>query len=120
MNSITIEQRLPSARDPNGRKHWRDIGKGARVERDAAALEWRAKLGTCPAPKWLAASLEITWYYKDKSRMPDLDNMVARCKPLWDGMEDAGIMLNDKGIKNLVLHRFVGEPRVVLTVTGTK
>lgn len=55
--------------------------KGA--TRRAAYLEAMKVLNYMPQRNFPARKLEVFWYYKGK--MPDVDNVVTRLKPLIDG-----------------------------------
>lgn len=104
---------------PNARVHWR---KRAKAAADARAL---AKLAAW-ASGWLPASVPTDgrlhlWidFYPPTRRLPDDDNMLARCKPYRDGIADA-LGIDDK---RFVSHPYVRDtPRkggqVVFRITG--
>lgn len=59
--------------------------KGA--TRRAAYLEALKVMNYMPQRNFPAKKLDVIWFYK--GRMPDVDNVVARLKPLIDGCCDA-------------------------------
>lgn len=83
--------RAPRADEgPNGRS-WR--------RRARAAQEWRALVATAleqlgdGAPRWQRAAVAYTAY--TRGRAMDRDNLVAVCKPVLDGLVQAGVLPDD-------------------------
>jgi Holliday junction resolvase RusA-like endonuclease len=94
---IRIEGRPPT---PNARRHWHLIARDNAVWKDTAkkvaeqaVAEWEAKHGL----RWRTvrrASVSVAFGLPDKRRR-DLDNLIASCKPLIDGIVDAGVIVDD-------------------------
>jgi len=103
---------------PNGRVHWARKAKAAKGARELS-------LGEALAAGWKGAPLPEgrlhLWidFYPPTRRLPDDDNMLARCKPYRDGIADA-LGIDDK---RFVSHPYVRDtPRkggqVVFRITG--
>jgi crossover junction endodeoxyribonuclease RusA len=82
---------------PNARSHWAVTMKHKKAARAEAYYQARIGLKTAP-PRWTKATVKITWYSKT-ARHPDADNALASCKAYWDGLQDAGVVANDRGIR---------------------
>jgi len=54
-------------------------------------VAWYAK--KAKIPKMVKVSLNITWYEPHKKRNPD--NVQAAVKYIWDGLVNAGVLIND-------------------------
>ena len=76
----------------NSRVHW------AKRAQDTKADRWYAQLeGELIAPTMmLRPRLEITW--RGRGRLPDVDNVIGRCKAYIDGLTDAGWWSDDSDI----------------------
>ena len=105
----------PAALSPNSRGHWRERQRAAKASRQLAWAE-AIKAG------WVAPTSERIhlWivFEPPTKRMPDDDNMLARCKGYRDGIADA-IGVDDK---RFVSHPFVKSEsfkggRVIVTMT---
>ena len=76
----------PSCLSPNSRAHWRVKAKAAaKARRDAAIACQAAGVRALP---WDAMQVAITFCAPTR-RPYDLDNALARCKSLLDGVADA-------------------------------
>lgn len=87
----------------------------ARKKREAARqARWAAKIAGMKAiraqavgrrqkPKLLYASAGITRHYQPPAKPLDPDNLKAMLKSTWDGLQDAGLLADDK-------HLVVGHP----------
>lgn len=64
--------------------------------RNSAYLRALRALATVPNRYFPAKSVEVTWYYKGTK--PDVDNVVARLKPLIDGCAMA-FGINDRDLE---------------------
>lgn len=116
---ITITLPIPAAcLNPNRAEHWRTKGK-ARAQQRADAFAWSTSKFPGAGPKWERARVMLRWFAKDSHRIPDIDNAIASIKGALDGMTDAGVMLNDRGIEGIDVWRVVdkAKPRVEITVT---
>jgi Holliday junction resolvase RusA-like endonuclease len=112
---ITVTVGTPSRlMNPNSRCHWgvkAKATKRARVEAWAAAqvamYEANVKGG------WKEATAEVHWYARD-SRRRDKDNCLSSLKATFDGLVDAGLLVDDNAITHLPLIIFVDpkNPRV--------
>ena len=67
---------------------------------------------------WKKARVLITWE-AIHSMAPDPDNIVASMKAAFDGMQDAGVVVNDRGIwpERPVIVKNRPWPQVVLTIS---
>ena len=118
MNSVTITLPIPpTCLNPNGRAHW--AGKHrARADQRAAAFNYATCQYTGPGPMWKRARLTLRWFAKQDNRIPDIDNAIASVKGAIDGLADAGVLLNDRGIEGVDVWRVTdgANPRIVLEV----
>ena len=121
---VTFTIAIPDkALSPNARVHWAKKAAAAKKARHAArwiAVEaWGRVAPRHDAPKWPAAVLDISAYWKDKRSLRDDDNLIGSLKPHRDGLADAGLVENDKGLRVGVITQAVDKdnPRIVLTVT---
>ncbi len=76
----------PRELSPNGRVHWRAKARSAQSVRRAAMVWAQTATHYARVPNFLPKSYRIVWHYK--GRMPDDDNVVARCKAALDGCCD--------------------------------
>lgn len=94
--------------------------KQAKVARERARAEVErvlADAGIAP-PRWVKASYVAT-LCKLTNTWPDPDNFMASLKAYLDGIADAGIVLNDRGLwpERPVFKKVTRFPRVEITVT---
>jgi crossover junction endodeoxyribonuclease RusA len=96
MSAAQTQQRLviamphpPASLSPNGRAHWSERGRDAKWWRTLAKAKTRME----GQEGWPAASMHIFWLFA--GRQPDDDNVIARCKPIRDGIADAGLVADD-------------------------
>jgi Holliday junction resolvase RusA-like endonuclease len=98
--SITITIGIPhKALSPNEKPHWAAKAKKVKAARSKAWLLAQTEIvcSKSPAPQWVHAISTVVWYSRTKRR-PDPDNANAMLKPTFDGMCDAGVVLNDKNL----------------------
>lgn len=81
---------------PNARPHWRAKAKHVAAARASAEMHARAACNT--APKWKRARVTLRWI-RATARTADVQNLIAWIKPHIDGIEDAGIIENDRGLE---------------------
>lgn len=115
---VVIEIQTPNrVLSPNARAHWRIVAKAKAALRAEAASLARSALGIDPDPLWKSAVVYVTWYTKTKRR-PDEDNARSSLKAAFDGLEDAGVLDNDRGLRHEPMEFAVDKlnPRVVLRV----
>ena len=109
----------PKGLSPNDRMHW--AWKAAAVKKYRS---WSAAATTeqlCKNPKyrgWAAAKVQPVFYFKDKRRR-DRDNLAATLKAAYDGLVDAGLLVDDEGLVPLPPEIGVDRenPRVELILT---
>lgn len=70
---------------------------------------------------WERARVDVTAYHKTLS-FKDPQNIIAQLKASIDGVEDAGVIVNDAGLEWGIVDRQkdAANPRVVLTFTEVK
>jgi hypothetical protein len=99
---ITLQLPIPEkALWPNDRINAFVKRQAIRRARHAAvyeAMRCLTDLGMTRGPKWERAKYYVT-LYKTTTRFPDEDNLIAALKPYLDGIQDAGIVRNDKGLR---------------------
>lgn len=124
MNSLTITIPLPpKGLGQNGRSHWARKAKATKGYRKAA---WAAAMNAMQregvtAPGWLKASVQVTAYYPTFNA-PDPTNLLDRLKACFDGIEDSGLIANDKGLwpERPVILKDAVNPRIELTIKEEK
>ena len=86
----------PQSLRPNFRGHWARKSTAASALRKLA--KWRAMEALAGAVlNWKKATVLITWE-STTARHPDPDNIIASLKSAFDGLQDAGVVLNDSGL----------------------
>ena len=98
--SIYVTISLPAkALWPNQRGHvmvYRRCAKRYRAEAGwAARIEWRS-MGS--GASWKEAKVRPVFYWPDK-RSRDKDNALAAIKSALDGLQDAGVIVDDAGLR---------------------
>ena len=89
---------------PNRKLHW---ALKATAARNARTTAWAIAYGADWSHQISACMARVTFYPPDKRRR-DLDNLLRACKPYWDGMVDAGLLVDDSCIKEISVR--MGEP----------
>jgi hypothetical protein len=76
-----------------------------------------AALARNPPPMWKKAKVRVVWRCLKRIH-PDPDNIIASLKAHFDGLADAGIVVNDKGLwpERPVIETGATWPEVVLTI----
>lgn len=94
--SILLTFPVPnSALNPNSRVHWAKKAAFAAMARASAyAVGVTARLAGAFGPPFPSASVRPRFTFKRGARR-DRDNLMARCKPVWDGLTDAGLWVDD-------------------------
>lgn len=115
--SMTIKvPGLPST--PNSRMNWRVKARDQKMWREKSA--WIAAEKK-PFRPMVDVSLQVV---RHSAVMMDFDNLVASCKPLIDGLRDAGVIWNDDS-KTIVDRQYhwtkgeVGAGMIEISVSGT-
>ena len=101
---------------PNARPHFMAKAKQVRELRQATAIEamvWcRENANTFP---WPEATIQLTFYFARNGRR-DPDNLLASAKAAFDGLRDAGVLMDDDKITHLPVEwkKDKDHPRLVL------
>jgi Holliday junction resolvase RusA-like endonuclease len=120
MTSLTITIPLPPKEVRNNwRGHWAKKAAAVKQYRSQAAwAAWR-EMGSIRWPKWKKASVKVTAYFPT-ARHLDPTNLIDALKPAFDGLQDAGVIENDKNLwpERPVIVTKDANPRVELVITG--
>ncbi len=98
--------KLPADLSPNRarRLHWGMRSRAAKAVRTESYISVRAAMPKqgflTSAPQWKKAIVRLTFYFT-LQRNRDADNLIAQAKPVFDGLEDAGVIENDRGLTPL-------------------
>jgi Holliday junction resolvase RusA-like endonuclease len=104
---------------PNSRQHWRRKAQAVKAYRAMAKAYALQALAMQRQPMWTKAKVNIIWRCTKRIH-PDPDNIVASMKAAFDGIADAGIVENDKGLwpERPIIETGAHWPEVVLRVEG--
>jgi Holliday junction resolvase RusA-like endonuclease len=122
MKSLTITiPHPPLPCRPNSRTHWRKKAqavKAYRIQAFAYANAVLAAYGHKP-PRWDKARVRVVWRCT-KRIYPDPDNIIASLKAAFDGLADAGVVSDDKGLwpERPIVETGRHWPEVEITVEG--
>ena len=119
MNSITITVPIPSPKlAHNGRIHWRKRAELVKACRASSCLLAKAALKGKLAPMWDKATAKVIGYFPTMN-FPDPANLIDRCKAVFDGIEDAQIIIDDAHLWPLrpEMHKDKENPRIEITIT---
>jgi len=85
--------------------------------RTRARLEFMAAHAAGFRPRAAVATVQIKWFART-ARFPDGDNALATMKAAFDGLTDAGLFCDDKGLTHLPVKfaKDASNPRVQLTI----
>lgn len=117
----------PSRTKPNaGHGHMQAVARAVKQQRMDAATAAKLALinGNHQPPMWERAEVQATfWRRHPNSRLMDQDNAVSWLKHTWDGLQDAGIVRNDRGLTHLPPIQRLGKEacgrnEVVLDIVG--
>ncbi len=98
MKMITIFLPLPTAAlFPNARVHWRVRHRETKLARRAACMAAKEALGKEWPPRWVSAALHVKFSLPTVLRH-DPANLMRSLKAYEDGLQDAGIIENDRGL----------------------
>ncbi len=120
MTSITIViPHPPHPLRPNSRTHWRQKAQSVKAYRSLAKFYAIRALAMQPPPMWEKAKVSVTWR-ATKRVHPDPDNIIASLKAAFDGLADAGVVTNDKGLwpERPIIETRAHWPEVVIRVEG--
>jgi len=110
---------------PNARGHWAKKANAVKKQRSDAMFAAVAELYRMNAkpPRWQQAEVQATFHRPEpQCRKADLDNLTGWLKASFDGLQDAGIIVNDGGFIHLPPKQLLGaeagdESKVVLVIT---
>lgn len=124
LTTLTVTIPLPQrASHPNAPSHWRAKAAAKKKQREDAHLAALAALDGKAAPRWERATIHATFYRPgSRDRLSDQDNLCSWLKASVDGLQDAGVIENDRGLEWLAPSQVIGkaacgECKVVLVVT---
>ncbi len=99
----TVSLPIPSRKlSPNGRLHHyarAQANKNARYWGKMATLAAMSPTTNNSRPMWQEAEVTIRVVKPNKRNIMDDQNLIAACKAYIDGICDAGLMANDKGLR---------------------
>lgn len=82
---------------PNSRTHWRSKARAVKAYRALAKISATRSLAMDAPPCWAKARVRVVWRCRTKIH-PDPDNIIASLKAAFDGLADAGVVENDRGL----------------------
>lgn len=91
----------PDALTPNARVHRFARARAVSAYRLEAGWSATATLRALriERPQWKRARVNVLAYLGPRRRMPDPDNLLASLKAAIDGLQDAGIVADDRGLE---------------------
>jgi hypothetical protein len=117
---ITVELEWPhESLSPNARTHWTVKAQWTKYARDLAFVKFTEAVDS--KPRWVKARYSVVGVLAKGRRVPDDDNFLASLKAFRDGMQDAGIVSNDRrlhleGDVTFTRDKSLSESKVILTV----
>lgn len=119
MNSITIKIPLPPKElGQNSRTHWAKKARATKAYR--RTVRWITNAAILPhdPPRWKKARAEVKAFYPTLNA-PDPINCLDRLKAAFDGIEDSGLIENDKGLwpERPIILKDAKNPRIEITIT---
>jgi Holliday junction resolvase RusA-like endonuclease len=99
MRELTITRPLPPKElSPNARVHWRVKARATAIYREGSCLRARQVIAwkefDSKGMPWQKAIAWEVFYFPDK-RKRDYRNFEQRMKPFYDGLKDAGVIVDD-------------------------
>jgi len=122
ITSLVVELPLPNF-SPNSRGHWGKRHRLTQAYRNDARLAAKvAMMKICRPPMWDRVTIQATFHKpSSRAKLSDADNLIGSLKPAIDGIQDAGIIVNDSGVTWLppvqLLGKEASEAKVVLVIT---
>lgn len=101
---LVLGMALDPLLSPNARAHWAKRHKHGATARETAGWLAREQRPVRPLSGPLAVSVTICWAGQ-RGRLPDADNALAMCKPVLDGLTDAGVWWDDRSIERLTVRQ---------------
>jgi Holliday junction resolvase RusA-like endonuclease len=125
-DTLEIELPMPPlATQPNARsKTWHKKYRLMQKQKADAATVAAIVMRNMTPPRWTSATVHATFYRPNKNcRRADDDNLIGWLKASFDGLQEAGVMKNDAGLRHLPPTQLLGKvagdvSRVVLTITA--
>lgn len=117
INRLRVVLRLPPKElSPNARPHRMAKAAATKLYRQLAWATAREALGRS-RPKWTEATARVTFYFARPGRR-DRDNLISSLKSAFDGLVDAGLLVDDENLIVLPPKREVdaSRPRVEIEV----
>ncbi len=116
--TITITLPLPTKHmlaQVHAKGNWRARYSATHPARVAARMLATNALGRRDNPRWKRARFSYRFYWGDRRRR-DPSNALAACKAIQDGIADAGIVEDDRGVFPSIDGWELGsdEPRLVV------
>ena len=124
MKTITLVYGVPDKLlNPNEHVGWRKKSKAEAKRKLAVRWDTIRQIRLAGMPddmRWKHVTATIMWYHRTWMR-PDRDNALRMLKSTWDGMEEAGLLLNDKYLtpNPVEFEEDKERPRVVITLERT-
>lgn len=117
---VVVVLPLPSSKlSPNGQHgHWSSLSKARKKARsDGYIATLKARIDCQHVKPFVKCEAHATFYFRTNRRR-DGDNYAAMLKPYWDGMVDAGLVVNDSGIRHMPVKFEVDkkQPRVQILI----
>lgn len=119
MNSITFSIPLPPKElGQNSRGHWSKKSRATKLYRSIVHKLTLAAMPPGVPERWRKASVKVVAYYPTK-RHPDPLNILDRLKAAFDGVQDSGLIMDDKGLwpERPEIYKDANNPRIELTIT---
>jgi Holliday junction resolvase RusA-like endonuclease len=120
LDSITLILPLPPSKlNPNIRVHWAEKSRAVKTYRNIALFEAKKFLFDYDSPPLWAKAVVSCEAFFSHIRNRDEDNFQASMKAAFDGLADAGIVINDSGFTHMppVFSHDKKKPRVEITIT---
>lgn len=107
----------PRILSPNARSHFHAKARATKKYRTDCKVRVMTQVAGGFKPRWKTATLQMHWIAKTRMR-PDDGNAIASFKAGLDGITDAGILDDDRGITHLPVTFGVDRdnPRLVITI----
>ncbi len=118
--ALVVRLSLPSAvLSPNARVHWAQRARAVKAYRQQAWVAGAQALAGQDGPEWTNATEQATFYWPD-ARRRDRDNASAMLKAAFDGLVDAGILSDDRGLTHQPVEFAVdkNDPHVEIRIWG--
>lgn len=111
-DGVQIIYYLPARELMNRRKtgHWTNTDKHI-AEHRFVGQKWAEEAACDHRPLWTDAIIDATFFFEDKRSFQDPSNLLFWIKAYVDGIEDAGIVINDRVLQTGKMSQKVGVER---------